>query len=147
MSKFSACALSAKLIQPLYFQCIENNDKDGITQLEYEIGCGIFQLPKKKKLLYNGYVSKAALENGERCADHMYPRKISAYELLNTNWDEVNDPEEYLKDLYWNKFGKYNYVTKDENNRLVPYQRRVVFTTWREAYSKANIQLVECNNP
>ena len=29
MSKFSACALSAKLIQPLYFQCIENNDKDG----------------------------------------------------------------------------------------------------------------------
>ena len=58
------------------------------------------------------------------------------------NWSEINDAEQYIKDLYYNKLGKFHKVSKAENKKLVPYQKAGVFTTWEDAYAKVGINLI-----
>jgi len=129
-----------------YHNNVKIGNKDGIMLLEYEIGCAIFRLPKKneKELLWTGFSSVESLKPGvKRSKDHIYPRKIGAYKLFHTDWTKIEDSGKYVKDLYYNELGRYNFVTQTENKRLVKYQKRSVFTTWEEAYSKVGIQLVE----
>ena len=42
-----------------------------------------------------------------------------------------------------NKYGKVNYVTKNENGRLTKFQRVDAFTTPMKAYENAEIDLVK----
>ena len=50
--------------------------------------------------------------------------------------------QQYLKDLYYEKLGKFHKVSKKENKQLVPYQKAGVFTTPEDAYAKVGIELV-----
>ena len=143
---FQVLADSVITLQPLYNKYNENCNVKGIMLLEYEIGCAIFRLPNKneKELLWTGFSSIESLKPGvKRSKDHIYPRKIGAYKLFHTDWSKIEDSGKYVEDLYYNQLGRYNFVTQTENKRLVKYQKRSVFTTWEEAYSKAGIQLVE----
>ena len=143
---FQVLADSVIALQPLYNKYVENGNVKGIMLLEYEIGCAIFRLPNKneRELLWTGLSSVESLKpNVKRSKDHIYPRKIGAYKLLNTDWTKIEDSGKHVEDLYYNKLGKYNFVTQTENKRLVKYQKRAVFTTWQDAYDKAGIQLVE----
>lgn len=139
MSKFLGLAT---LIKSVYKEYHTITDLKAKSIIETTVGAGIFYLPKSKDLLWSGLISIDAIKNNERCEDHMYPRKVSAVELLSVNWDGINDPEEYLKQLYFQKYGKYNYVTKSENRRLVEFQKKGVFTTPEEAYKQCGIKLI-----
>jgi hypothetical protein len=59
--------------------------------------------------------------------DHEYPRKLAATGLLTCT--EVQAEPAMLLELYVGKVRKYNYVTPQENEALVGYQKRASLTT------------------
>ncbi len=59
------------------------SNSDNKKFIETTIGAAIWYLPKNHKILFTGKISKDAILKGERSEDHLYPRKISALELLN----------------------------------------------------------------
>jgi len=75
-------------------------------------------------------------------ADHEYPRKIAAADLLTNHAGEnVKLKDEVLR-LYLNKYGRFNYITPHENRSLMRHQRRDTFVDPATAYRNANIRLV-----
>lgn len=47
---------------------------------------------------------------------------------------------------YLQAYGKYNLVTPQENQRLMPFQRSKNFISPEVAYQKANVQLLKIND-
>ena len=134
-------------LQPLYLN--EEYDDKQRAYIETMVGAGLWYLSKG---IWTGNMSISAIElylpqPGEDKAkyteDHEYPRKVSGMELLKRNWDVDVDVTQSLIHLYNNKYGKVNYVTKNENSRLTKFQRVGVFTTPLQAYENAEINLVE----
>ena len=126
-------------IQPFYHNT--NNDKKRF--IETTIGAAIFYLPKKNSVLFTGKISKEAFRKNEKSEDHLYPRKIAASELLDIKWDKKKDPIQSLDNLYIEKYGKYNYVSKSENKKLIKYQKIGVFKGPEKAYQSAGIELID----
>ena len=83
------------------------------------------------------------MKKGEKSEDHLYPRKITAQEILQFDWEDENNPVEILSNLYIEKYGRYNYVSKMENKRLIKYQKIGVFVDPETAYENAGIELVD----
>ena len=83
------------------------------------------------------------MKKGEKSEDHLYPRKITAQEILQFDWEDENNPVETLSNLYIEKYGRYNYVSKMENKRLIKYQKIGVFVDPETAYENAGIELVD----
>ena len=110
--------------------------------IETTIGAAIWYLPKNKELLFTGMISEKALMLGERSEEHLFPRKIAAQELLGKNWSEIKDPSFYIAELFVSKYGRYNYVSKAENRKLIKFQKSGVFTNPDEAYSEAGVVLI-----
>ena len=126
-------------IQPFYHK--SNNEKKGF--IETTIGAAIFYLPKKNSVLFTGKISKEANRKKEKSEDHLYPRKIAASELLDIKWDKKKDPIQSLANLFIEKYGKYNYVSKSENKKLIKYQKIGVFKGPEKAYQSAGIELID----
>jgi len=123
-----------------------NLDEVGKSFQEQAIGAQVFYLPQDKSKLWSGLVSESALKLPEkkRSKDHMYPRKISGRELLNNyDWDNIKNPVEFLKKLYYQKYGRYHLVTSEENSKLRPFQKDGVFTNPDDIYKKCGIVLVK----
>ena len=55
----------------------------------------------------------------------------------------VKDPIQSLANLYIEKYGKYNYVSKSENKKLIKYQKIGVFKSPEKAYQSAGIELID----
>ena len=125
-------------IQPYYFSATPKNRRF----IETTVGAAIWYLPKSKEILFTGMISQEALKSGERSEEHLYPRKIAAEELLQTQWQKIEDPPEYLADAFIAKYGRYNYVSKAENRKLIQYQKSNIFTDPKKAYAAAGVILV-----
>ena len=125
-------------IQSFYYK--SNDDKKKF--IETTIGAAIFYLPKKNSILFTGKISKEAKRKKEESEDHLFPRKIAASELLNIKWNKKKDPVKSLAKLFKTKYGKYNYVSKSENKKLIQYQKSGVFKNPKKAYQRAGIELV-----
>ena len=98
-------------------------------------------MPKSKRN-WTGYISEEALklEPKMRCEEHLYPRKWAAQQLLKNPPRSVLELQGLL-----NKFLSFNITTKEENRRLVPFQKVDVFVSPEHSYAQANISLVEAN--
>jgi hypothetical protein len=114
------------------------------------IGAAIWYFPQGPES-WTGRISAEALhshhpESGETkpklTADHEYPRKVAAVELLQINWDQTLEPGEILLQLYAKKYGRFNYITPRENRSLMSYQRATAFQDPMTAYAFARIRLV-----
>jgi len=119
--------------------------------LETLIGAAIWYLPNTPEL-FTGKISKAAyfklLENPAQTKlveEHAIPRKVAGKLLYNHYLEDLRkDPSTMIR-LYFDLFGKYNLVLKEENDRLKKFQRSHVFTNEGEAYQKASIELMDFN--
>ena len=135
------CSALLKLILGIKDFYKESND-DNKRFIETTIGAAIWYLPKNNEILFTGKISKDAILKGEKSEDHLYPRKIAATELLNYKWEDELDPVKALADLFMTKYGRYNYVSKLENKRLIKFQKSEVFETPQKSYAAAGIELV-----
>lgn len=139
-NKFRAVVELVRGIQPYYHRA----DDSGRQLIETTIGAAIFYLPSSKSRLWSGMISESlkTVDRDKWCADHMYPRKVSAMKLLSTDWNTIEDPVQYLSDLYYNELGRFHYVTKQENARLKRYQDPASFVDPEQAYKLCGITLV-----
>jgi hypothetical protein len=136
--KFEALINMIISLQPSY----KNSSDSAKDFIETTIGAAIFYLPEKTQC-WSGMISESLVGNrSEGVIEHEYPRKISAKNLLAVDWTKIDNPVEELKNLYYTKYGRFNYVTKEENSKLRVFQKEGVFVSPEEAYAKCNIQLV-----
>lgn len=135
-SKFN---VTFDLIQTLRQTWLKSNDYEK-GFIEIILGAIIFYLPTNKDS-FSGMIFENAsnISNELRVKEHQYPRKISAKELL------LNPPKnvDKLKEMYYNKYGIWNLVTKDENNKLRKYQKNGIFENPKQAYNDCGIKLIE----
>jgi hypothetical protein len=145
MSKFLGLATVVCTVQTQYYHLVAEGQEQAVKQIETMVGAGIWYLPStnKMKLLWTGYKSEEAIALNEESEEHIYPRKLSAKKLLNIVWSEIDNPEQYIKNLYYNELGKFHIVSKKENKRLVSFQREGVFVDWQTAYQQAGIKLIK----
>ena len=145
------CDVMQKLIQlliPLYNNSRENKDKKNL--LETLIGAGIFYLGGGQAM-YGGYISLKALNHLKKgkkleslTKDHRNPRKQSGRKLLES--DYKNFSQKSLLKLYVEVYGKFNYVTKEENNELKHITKKFSFNekmNWKKLYKKAGIKVIK----
>ena len=126
-------------VQQFYLQTNSNNQRF----IETTIGAAIWYMPKNRKILFTGKISKQALLLNERSEDHLYPRKIAARELLKLNFSCPETATKELMKRYCEKYGRYNYVSKSENKKLIKFQKSNVFVNPQQAYFEAGVELVE----
>tara|TARA_B100001989_G_C24216328_1_gene305666 strand:+ start:86 stop:532 length:447 start_codon:yes stop_codon:yes gene_type:complete len=113
--------------------------------IETTIGAAIWYLPKDNTILFTGKISKEAIKKKEKSEDHLYPRKIAAKELLNIDWDKKDKPVDDIASLFIKKYGKFNYVSKSENKKLIKFQKSEIFKSSEKAYNDAGVELVDYN--
>jgi hypothetical protein len=137
-------AATVRAIKPVYIDKL--NTKTQKDFVETMIGAAIWYLPQAGEL-WTGMISVDALKAlqagtkiTELTKDHNYPRKCAARELLELS-DEHLTTESVLH-LYKTKYGRLNFVTSEENRRLMKYQKAETFSTPQNAYSKASVTLV-----
>ncbi len=117
--------------------------------IETILGAALWYLPTSREL-WTGDISLQALRDfhpdsgiakPKLTEDHVFPRKVSAVELMKRSWDDQDQPEMMLE-LYLKRYGLYNYVTPLENKRLVKYQKTHVFKAPADSYQLANVRLI-----
>jgi hypothetical protein len=138
--KLSALVSIVQALKPQYEEAAENSEARRL--IETLIGATIWYLPQPKTL-WTGQISLAALSglpNVKLSRDHDVPRKIAAARLLRLSLDELT--MESLAQLYEQSLGRFNLVTKEENRKLMPFQRGGVYETTESAYARAGIKLV-----
>ncbi|MEG9861403.1 MAG: hypothetical protein V6Z81_02710 [Parvularculales bacterium] len=117
--------------------------------IETEVGAGVWYLNKSTKFVWTGKISKEAFFGLQKdlkaklSEEHFYPRKISAIEALQTDWNRFDNPIDEFIDRYLNKYGRFHYVTKEENKRVSIHQRVENFIRPEVAYQKAGIKLID----
>ena len=128
-------------IQKFYKSANDDNKRF----IETTIGAAIWYLPKDNTVLFTGKISKEAIKKKEKSEDHLYPRKIAAKELLNIDWDKKDKPVDVIASLFIKKYGKFNYVSKSENKKLIKFQKSEIFKSSEKAYNDAGVELVDYN--
>lgn len=127
----------------------EDVTPDQKRHLETTVGAGLWYI--RSSGIWSGRISRAAVhsfhpESGVQkprwTADHEYPRKLAATELLKRDWSAVENPALELLNLFLDRYGSVNYVTPTENRALSKYQRADAFTSPEEAYRLASVDLV-----
>jgi len=135
-----------KLTSELYHDKTLNNSQRAFLQTL--IGAGIWYLPSDKRLLFNGKISQAALDQlktdpkTKLVEEHFIPRKIAGQALYSNYLEEIKSNDSFLQELYLQKIGKFNYVLKVENSRLAKFQRADKFIDEESAYRNAGIEMV-----
>jgi hypothetical protein len=131
----------------IYHASDNENDRN---QIETLLGAGIFYLTTSKQLC-SGLISINALEllrqdnNAKLVKEHSFPRKLAANEILNKKLEHIKEDPNLLRDLYINRYGRYNLVTQIENGQLRAYQKLGVFESEIDSYQKAGVVLVNLN--
>lgn len=79
--------------------------------------------------------------------EHCFPRTKAVYDMVKWCWDCIQDDPTWvlsIADLVRKCFEACGVVsvTKEENQRLVPYQKRSIFTSPEDSYHKASIEVV-----
>jgi len=145
------CELLADVVQSvgdLYHD--KDTSEDQKRYLETIIGAALWYLPVPKEC-WTGKISveavsahhpKSGVQEPKLTADHEYPRKIAAADLLARQADRKVDLRDELLPLYVAKYGRFNYITPHENRALMRHQRRDAFKDPSTAYKNANIRLV-----
>lgn len=142
-------AKAIRLLAPLYR---ETSLLPSQRQLiETTVGAAIWYLPQGFDL-WTRKISVEALrahlpgssgQSSTLTKDHHYPRKVTAARLLSLDWTTVPDPAAELLTRYKKEYGTFNLVLKNENRRLMKYQRVRSFEDPALAYASANIKLLE----
>ena len=135
-SKFKVTFELIKTLRPTW---LESNDYDKAF-IETVLGATIFYLPTNKNS-FSGMISENAsnIDKKLRVKEHQYPRKISSKELF------INPPKsvEELKELYYNTYGVWNWVTKTENTNLRKHQKDGEFKSPEKSYNDCGIKLIK----
>ena len=110
--------------------------------IETTIGAALWYIPKVEES-FSGLISKASVEsfsseNPQISEEHIYPRKLSASQLLKMKI--INGKKVY--DLYRRKYCKICLITPEENKRAIKYQKEKIFKTSIAAYGNAGIKLI-----
>jgi hypothetical protein len=132
----------------IYHASDNENDRN---QIETLLGAGIFYLTTSKQLC-SGLISLNALEllrqnnNAKLVKEHSFPRKLAANEILNEKLEQLKEDTNLLRNLYINRYGRYNLVTQIENGQLRAFQKLGVFESEIDSYEKAGIELIDLNN-
>ena len=127
----------------------EGSKKEYKSFIETEIGAGIWYINKVKKILWSGKISEKALyeikhnPNVKLCEEHFNPRKVSAVEVLSTEWSSFENPQEEFINRFLSKYGKFHYVTKNENKIVAKFQKIEDFISPEDSYQKAGIKLID----
>jgi hypothetical protein len=147
------CQLLAEVVrvlQPLYLN--GRLEKTQIDLLETLIGAAVWYLPQFKSTAWTGHISVASLESCQSCngsgrprlsEEHLYPRKLTGAYLLSKKWDTTPDPAMTIQSAFLTQFGRFCYVTKTENKKLVNLQRKGFFTNAQAAYEAAGIRFIK----
>lgn len=117
--------------------------------METTVGAAIWYLPQGMEF-WKGKISIAAVKafhptnspTPKLTKEHEYPRKVAARELLSIEWGTIQDPSMEVLRRYKQRYGIFNYVLKDENRRLMQYQKAGDFDNPVRAYQMAGIKLV-----
>lgn len=134
-------------VSPIYAR--STNVDTQLHFIETIIGASVWYLPEMKLKLWTGKVSASAIEScrgataarpARFTADHEYPRKLAAVELLRRQWGEEEDAAQVVYDLYLTRYGRFRYVTPIENTLLVGYQKKHIFTDPESAYRSAKLR-------
>jgi hypothetical protein len=145
------CEILARMIRaiaPIYHH--KSSSANQRQLVETMIGAAIWYFPQGPEL-WTRMISLEAIQSfhpKERkvppklTAEHQYPRKIAATELLHLDWENDGQSGQTLLELYRSRYGRYNFVTPQENKRLVTYQKKEVFKGPEKAYRDAGITLV-----
>jgi hypothetical protein len=75
-------------------------------------------------------------------ADHEYPRKIAAADLLARYLSADTTLRGELLPWYLSRYGRFNYITPRENRELMRYQRTETFIDPLTVSGKAGVKLV-----
>ena len=147
---YKRCEVQMALIRGAQdFYLSDSITPDQKRHLETTIGAGLWYI--RSSGIWSGRISRAALESyhpdlgvkqPRLTADHEYPRKLAATELLERAWSAVENPASELLQLFLDRYGSVNYVTPAENRRLSQFQRADAFTSPAEAYKRAEVNLV-----
>jgi hypothetical protein len=145
------CELLADVVESvgdLYHNKTTTEDQKGY--LETIIGAALWYLPVPKECwtekisvdAIRAHHPDSGVQEPKLTADHEYPRKIAAADLLARHAVENVELKDELLLLYKNKYGRFNYITPYENRSLMRHQRRDAFDDPATAYRKAGIRLV-----
>jgi hypothetical protein len=138
------CAILAQTVRALKPIYESSNTTQNQKQLLETIIGAIWYLPQPPNL-WTGKISlegAKALRAGHRVTrDHQYPRKLAARELLGLN--EIDLTGSSVHALYLEKFGRFNLITKQENRKLMRFQRAGVFVNSEDCYARAGVQLID----
>lgn len=150
---FKRCEAQISLIQGVQdFYRGNEISSDQKRHLETTLGAGLWYI--KSSGIWSGRISRAAIESyhpksGENkprlTADHEFPRKLAAAEILGRDWSEIENPAVELLGLFLDRYGLVNYVTPKENKRLSKFQRAGTFTNSADAYTQAAVNLIEAS--
>lgn len=119
--------------------------------LETLVGAAVWYLPNPKARTWTGHISVEAVkacsaESGSGkvalSEEHLFPRKITGAQLLRKDWADFSDPTAHLVEEFLGRLGRFCYVTKSENKRLVRLQRGEHFTGPVECYRAAGLEFV-----
>lgn len=139
------CAVLAEAVRalkPIYKSSSTTPNQKQL--LETIIGAAIWYFPQPPDL-WTGMLSvegAKALQAGARVTrDHQYPRKLAARELLRLDDKDLTPSSVHA--LYVEKFGKFNLITKQENRKLMRFQRVEVFVNPEDCYTKAGVCLID----
>ena len=142
---YERCAVLAEVvraIKPIYNSPSATRNQRQL--LETMIGAAIWYFPQPDGL-WTGKISveavKAKQARRQATRDHMYPQKVAAHELLLL--DDSKLTADNIHSLYREKFGKFNLVTKEENRKLMRYQKAEVFVSPEKCYEEAGVKLIE----
>ncbi len=135
----------------LYESCSEKQQESINVMIGAQIfyvGSSMEDYNKISKSAYEKYTD--LLAKGEKKAkalsaltkEHQTPRKVGGGRLmglLKRNPEVTLDEFEVLV----NDLLQWNYVTKEENIRLKPFQKISIFSTPEDSYAKAGIELLD----
>ncbi len=140
-----------KALSPLYGELEDDKVKGQICTM---IGAQIFYIgcPAEsfQKISVEGKNELAALQAEglskakalqKLTKEHQTPRKIGGLELMEYMAGHKVTYEEFESKLQ--TYLKWNYVTKQENNNLKPFQKVGKFTTPEESYRAAGVVLTD----
>lgn len=130
---------------PIYHDEKTNSRQKAL--METIVGAGVFYLPHGTNL-YSGYMSKAALHALKKnnkiklVKEHPFPRKITGKLCYTDYLKSIQENLENFEKLYLEKFGRWNYVLKAENNKLIKYSKSDNFIDEKTSYILSGIELV-----
>jgi len=127
-----------------------NSSESQKSLLETLIGAGIWYLPSHGVNLFSGKISIQAMISLEidpyttkLVEEHGIPRKVAGRLLYTTYLEDLKKNPDLLRELYVEKFGRFNLVLSEENRSLMRYQRVDQFINEEAAYQQAGIQLMD----